>query len=60
MTLAECHNALCVIRSIDQHEVPFLSFAQWGSFVSDPTRFLILTDDDTAAKIWAVMKNRGA
>lgn len=60
MTLAEFHNALRVIRSIDHDEVPFLDEQQWDVFMREPERFFIRADDDTAAKIWAAMKKRGA
>lgn len=58
MTLAEFHNGLRVIRSLDHHEVEFLNKRQWTEFSSDPSTFLIRCDDATADRIWGAMAKR--
>lgn len=69
MTLAEFHNGLRLLRSIDEHEVCAARASSAGGvllpdryeeFRRDPYRFFITCDDDEMAVIWAAMVRRGA
>lgn len=53
-------NRLRILRSIDLHELTEVGFPEtrWNAFVVDPYNFLIRADDDTAAKLWAIIEKR--
>ncbi len=71
MTFKEFRNALCILRSIDRHELvvagvlqPSLEDRQtrdsrWLDFRHDPYEFLLRADDETTDKLWALMIKRG-
>jgi hypothetical protein len=52
------HNALRLLRSIDYHEVPFLTDAEWEIFREKPYDFFITTSDINALAIWKVIQSR--
>ena len=67
MTFGEFRNALCILASIDEHElvearVPLQKLrtlrGSWADFAADPYRFILRTDDETAAKIWSIVERR--
>ena len=60
MTQAQFHNALRILTSIDFHEVQDVlpDGAAWQSFRTDPFRFFIRADDETADAIWRVIERR--
>ncbi len=64
MTFAEFHNALRILTSIDQCELEDAGvikpgdMASWGPFSRDPFRWFIRADDETAAKLWAIIERR--
>lgn len=60
MTFAEFHNALRILTSVDRHELAdvFTDGAAWHAFRTDPFRFFIRADDDTAQAIWRVIERR--
>jgi hypothetical protein len=58
MNLHQFNNANKVLTSIDHHEVPFLDGPAWQRFSSQPARFLMRADDETAARIWEVVERR--
>lgn len=67
MKFAEFRNALCILTSIDAHELveagvlgrPGLGRAgMWNDFLANPYRFLLRADDETAAKIWSIIERR--
>ena len=72
MTFEQFHNGLRLLRSIDLHELqaeglwPDLAHestrvsVSWINFRDSPWNYFIRCDDETAAKIWAVMVKRGA
>ena len=51
-------NNVKILYSLDQHEVPFLQGQYWQRFSSDPVRYLIRADDETADAIWAAVVKR--
>lgn len=58
MTLAEFHNGLRLLRSIDSHE---LGDPDWYSdFARAPFYFFIACSEENAAVIWTAMVKRGA
>ena len=65
MTFKEFRNALCILRSIDEHELVEAGVleanrdSRWLDFRSDPYEFLLLSDDPTTDKLWALMIKRG-
>lgn len=66
MTFREFRNGLCILRSIDMHELVEAGVlepnrdSRWLDFQSDPHEFLLRADDSTTAKLWALMQRRGA
>lgn len=64
MTLAEFHNALRILTSIDRHELEAARvIAQgdnnaWGNFRRDPFRWLIRADDRMAERLWNIIERR--
>ncbi len=67
MTFKEFRNALCILRSIDRHELEQAGVLQggplrdtrWLDFRHDPYEFLLRADDATTGKLWALMIERG-
>ena len=65
MTFKEFRNALCILRSIDRHElveegcIEETDIFRWPSFRADPYEFLLHADDPTTDKLWALMVKRG-
>lgn len=61
MTLADFHNGLRILTSIDRDEIEaagaLLTDPEWIAF-RNPYRFFIHTDDKTRAIIWKVMTER--
>lgn len=60
MTQNEFRNALCLISSIDAHELKGVAPETAAKFVANPVRVFLRADDETAAAIWAAMVARGA
>lgn len=65
MDLARFLNALRILRSIDRWELdeakavtPNLSDKFWVSFRDNPYDFMMRCDDETAAKLWALIEAR--
>jgi hypothetical protein len=54
------HNALRILHSLDYHEVSFLTYDAngWVAFRDNPYTFFLLTNDETAAKIWQAIQKR--
>jgi hypothetical protein len=52
------HNALRILRSLDYHEVSFLSEEEWESFRDNPYKFFTSTSDSNASLIWAAIQRR--
>ena len=65
MTFDEFRNGLCILRSIDRHEMVEAGCIQdtdihrWPSFRDGPYDWLLVADDTTAEKLWALMESRG-
>lgn len=65
MTFKEFRNALCILRSIDMHELVEAGVlepnrdSRWLDFQSDPYEFLLRADDETTDKLWTLMIKRG-
>lgn len=51
-------NRLCILRSIDRHEVPGLSDVQWQRFRDDPYLGLLKLDDPGEAEVWRALRKR--
>lgn len=66
MTRLEFRNRLCILRSIDRHELVQAGVmgaddpTMWNAFVNDPERFFLLCEDHRAEKIWRVIERRAA
>ena len=62
MTFREFRNALCILASIDEHELVEvgirLSKGAWDDFARNPWRYIVRADDGTAAKIWSIIERR--
>lgn len=66
MNLAEFHNSLRVLSSIDFHELAEAGAitddadgeVEWKHFRENPWRYFITADDDCAEKIWAIVEHR--
>jgi hypothetical protein len=58
MNLAQFHNGLRILNSIDAHELG--DPAWWPQFRDGPPRFLLSADDPTTEIIWGAMVKRGA
>ena len=65
VTFKEFRNALCILRSIDMHELDEAGvlqpkrYSRWLDFQSDPYEFLLRADDPTTDKLWGLMVKRG-
>ena len=51
-------NRLCILRSIDRHEVPGLTDTQWQRFRDNPYMGFLQLDDDGEAEVWAALRKR--
>lgn len=66
MTRLEFRNHLCILRSIDRHElaeggvIGADDFTMWNTFVNDPVRFFLLCEDHRAEKIYRLVERRAA
>lgn len=64
MDLRDFHNRLRIMISIDRHELEAAGVIAhgdhnaWGTFHRDPFRWLIRCDDESAAKLWALIERR--
>lgn len=64
MNFAEFHNGLRILLNIDRDELEAAGVIrhrdhnQWGTLHRDPFRFFIRADDETAAKLWALIQER--
>jgi hypothetical protein len=64
MTRLEFRNRLCILRSIDRHElveagvIGANDFTMWCLFATDPYRWFVLRDDETAEKLWRLVESR--
>ncbi len=58
MHIQEFHNRLRSLHCIEPSEIPGLSADRQRGFATDPVRFFIRCDDETAAKIWALVEAR--
>lgn len=56
MTMAEFHNGLRILRSIDSWELGDPEW--WPRFRDDPYRFFMRADNDTCMMIWSVVMKR--
>ncbi len=60
------HNRLRILISIDMHElveggvIGVEEKNKWANFRSNPYRFFIRCDDDTANKLWGIIQEREA
>ncbi len=61
-TLANFRNALCILRSIDRHEITgvglHLQDDAWVRFRNDPYLFFIKADDRTQGVLWQIVEQR--
>ncbi len=66
MTFQEFRNGLCILRSIDRHElvesgcIEETDVHAWPSFRDGPYEWLLCADDATTNRLWALMQRRGA
>lgn len=66
MNLAEFHNGLRILSSIDMHELVEAKVieaedeAEWKAFRGNPWKWMITADDEEAKALWALMVARGA
>ena len=51
-------NRLCILRSIDRHEVSGLTDRQWERFRADPYGGYLKLDDRGEAVVWEAMRLR--
>ena len=51
-------NRLCILRSIDQHEVPDLTDRQWERLRNDPYLGYLRLDDTGEAVVFAAIQKR--
>ncbi len=59
MDKREFRNGLCLLHSLDYHEVSHvISEEKWPSFRDKPVEFFLRADDPTASGIWEAMKKR--
>jgi hypothetical protein len=62
MTFAEFRNALCILASIDEHELVEvgirLSPGAWTDFAQNPWRYIVRADDATAERLWSLIEKR--
>lgn len=64
MTLAEFHNALRILTSIDRYELVAFKVidpddgAAWQAFRTDPFRWFIRADDERAERLWRIIQAR--
>ena len=65
VTFKEFRNALCILRSLDRHElveagcIEDTDIHRWPSFRDGPYDWLLCADDPTTDKLWALMIKRG-
>jgi hypothetical protein len=57
ITLAEFHNGLRILRSIDSYELGDPEW--WPAFRDNPYLFFVCTRDEIQERIWTVMLKRG-
>jgi hypothetical protein len=50
------HNALRIMRAIDEFEVPLIS--DWAAFRDDPYRYFIGASEQDAEMIWLAIERR--
>ena len=66
MTFREFRNGLCILRSIDQHELVEAGIIKtddvraWSAFRVHPYDWLLHADDAATNKLWQLMQERGA
>lgn len=64
MSFAEFHNGLRILLNIDRPELEAAGVIKvndhnaWGTFTRDPFRWFIRADDETAAKLWAIVQRK--
>lgn len=64
MTRQEFHQALAILRFIDQDELVAAGVIQsdnivaWNAFNADPVRQFFKLDDDRADKLWTIIERR--
>lgn len=64
MTMAEFHNALRIMLSLDLDELAAAGviagddLKAWRSFRTDPFRWFVRADDDTARKLFTMIERR--
>jgi len=58
MELMEFLNLYKIVTSLDHSELKFLDSWEWTKFSSSPMNYLLRADDETAYKIWQVIKGR--
>lgn len=64
MTLAEFHNGLRILASIDMHELEDCGAiahgdqSSWLMFRENPWRWFIRVGDDTAERVWSIIQRR--
>lgn len=66
MNLAEFHNGLRILTSIDMSElvagkvIEADDEAEWKAFRDNPWKWMITADDEQAEALWALMVQQGA
>jgi hypothetical protein len=62
MDIAELHNVLLIMRSIDRGELEFvgiyLSHSEWLRFSHDPYDWFIKASSTDAARLWQIIVSR--
>ena len=51
-------NRICILRSIDRHEVPTLTDRQWERFRKDPYLGYLRLDEPGEAAVWDALRLR--
>jgi hypothetical protein len=64
VTRLEFRNRLCILRSVDRHELVEAGaigaddLTMWNTFRNDPVGFFVLCEDHRAEKIWRLIESR--
>lgn len=66
MTKRQFRNGLCILMSIDQHELVAAGIDRmrepnvWASFVANPFLWFVKAGDADADRLWAIVQRRQA
>lgn len=64
MTRLEFRNRLCILRSVDRHELVEAGvmgdddLTKWNTFLRDPVGFFVVCEDHRAEKLWRLIESR--